>query len=54
MISNSVIAKEQSDCGNPEDWCTNAHTSRSDFYCGDRHATLAMTCQKNVIASEAK
>ena len=31
-----VIAKEQSDCGNPEDWCTNA-------YSGDRRATLAMT-----------
>ena len=29
-----VIAKEQSDCGNPEDWCTNACASR---------ATLAMT-----------
>ena len=29
-----VIAKEQSDCGNPEDWCTNDCASR---------ATLAMT-----------
>ncbi len=38
-----VIAKEQSDCGNPEDWCTNACASRSVFYSGDRRATLAMT-----------
>ena len=38
-----VIAMEHSDRGNPEDWSPDDYASRSDLYCGDRHATLAMT-----------
>ena len=33
-LNKHVIAKEQSDCGNPEDWCTPAYAAAPTFIAG--------------------